>query len=590
MFLLLSCAPPTPVVVLEPAQPTSIEDITVHIETRHGYRLEWFRDGEPMAIGGETVPAENTRRGERWGVQVTPVRRGREGEPAKDGVTVGNAPPTATVVVDAVHAEQPLVATAAAEDPDGDPVVLSYAWYREGELTELADATVISTWTANGELWEVAVTPFDGVDEGEPARAGVVIGNAPPEIQSVTILPSPPTSNDLLSTEVEAIDVDGDTIDLLHVWFVDGEQVSEEPTLDPVARGHSVAVQVTPYDGQQVGETVESDPVVIRNGSPEKPSVIIVSQSTHAGWDATCETEEAVVDPDGDVLEESTDWFIDGTKVDGPTDTTEGQQLTCVMELSDGHGASVKGRDDITVLWACGLKVADAVSGPGKGILSHGDVDADGHVDLLVDDRVWWGPGFEVYSELGMGLHSGVLGIGDLDGDGVPEIVGGDEVLQELHVLWGDGTLETLAQGDDVTDVGIADVSGDGSPDIVMQCASGLAYRPVSGGVIVGQTNLNSRFGSMRVVGDRAAQLDETGSVWMEDIELAAGVIGFDSDGEDLLVWSFDEVVLLEADGVGGFGACPLLEGAPDAVADLDGNGKPDLVSVLEGWEIAFTE
>ena len=76
----------------------------------------------------------------------------------------------------------------------------------------------------------------------------------------------------------------------------------------------------------------------------------------------------------------------------------------------------------------------------------------------------------------------------------------------------------------------------------------------------------------------------------MEDIELAAGVIGFDSDGEDLLVWSFDEVVLLEADGVGGFGACPLLEGAPDAVADLDGNGKPDLVSVLEGWEIAFTE
>ena len=590
MLLLLACAPSTPTVALAPAFPTTLDDLSVTVDAEDGYRLEWFQDRQVLGLEGETVQAALTARGEEWAVRVTPIHRGREGEPATAAVVIGNAPPSAVVAVSGAHAEQPLSATVERSDPDGDEVQIRWAWTRNGEATELAGPEVLSTYTADGEVWEVTATPWDGWVEGPPASASVTIGNAPPVVRSVKLLPKPPTSEDVLYAEVEVEDVDGDTVDLLWSWWVDDEPVSEASTLDPVPRGHRVKVEVTPYDGQQLGEPVWSDEVAVQNGAPSEPVVAIVSESTHAGWDAECVSVEPLSDPDDDPLTEEVSWFIDGAFVTDPSATVEGQQLTCVLQVSDGQGANVDGRDDVTVLWACGLDITAEVSGAGSKAFDAGDVDADGSVDLVADDRVFWGPDFTTWSELGFGEHSGRIGIGDLDGDGVPELVGSRSEDGELDVLWGDGTLEVVTQGDRASDIAIADVDGDGANDIVMQCLSGAAYRPIQNGAVMGQSSLNARVGAMVAVDGRVAQLVD-GVIWVEDVAIAEGYSGLAADGLDLVAWGPGGVDLLEADGLGGFDLCPIHEDGGVALSvDFDGNGTPDLLQVSDGWTMGFSE
>ena len=92
------------------------------------------------------------------------------------------------------------------------------------------------------------------------------------------------------------------------------------------------------------------------------------------------------------------------------------------------------------------------------------------------------------------------------------------------------------------------------------------------------------------MVDGRVAQLDASGDLWVEGDLVSSGQVGFDVDGQDLLVWSNEGLVLLEADGLGGFDPCPILDWIVDGAADLDKNGKPDGVSAVQGWEIQFTE
>jgi hypothetical protein len=78
----------------------------------------------------------------------------------------------------------------------------------------------------------------------------------------------------------------------------------------------------------------------------------------------------------------------------------------------------------------------------------------------------------------------------------------------------------------------------------------------------------------------------------VDDVAVAEGVLRFDAFAEDLYVDSEEYgLVLLEADGQGGFDACPVLDESDWVLAgDFDGNGTPDVISVSDGWTMGFTE
>ena len=72
--------PAQPLLTLGPAGPTTLDDLVLQVEAEGDYRVEWFTNQQPTWVDGETVAALYTTRGESWGVRVTPLAGGREGE------------------------------------------------------------------------------------------------------------------------------------------------------------------------------------------------------------------------------------------------------------------------------------------------------------------------------------------------------------------------------------------------------------------------------------------------------------------------------------------------------------------------------
>ena len=109
------------------------------------------------------------------------------------------------------------VITTPSTDPDGDEVSYSYQWYKDEELqSELTSNIVGAEHTNVGEVWKCVVTPNDGTEDGESARAEVTIhsepspDNNPPELSPIG--DQSVSEGELLIFTVSATDPDSDTL------------------------------------------------------------------------------------------------------------------------------------------------------------------------------------------------------------------------------------------------------------------------------------------------------------------------------------------------------------------------------------------
>lgn len=135
------------------------------------------------------------------------------------------------------------------------------------------------------------------IDDKEILSNTVIIGNAPPELSSLKIMPEVFRPDDRLYVDAAANDVDGDNVSITFEWTLNGEPAgSTKEITSEVKRGDKISVKVTPYDGETYGSSITLNRE-IRNLPP------MLAKENKPVFDGNTYTYQInAVDPDGDDL------------------------------------------------------------------------------------------------------------------------------------------------------------------------------------------------------------------------------------------------------------------------------------------------
>lgn len=228
---------------------------------------------------------------------------------------------------------------APAVDPDGDPLVYTYTWTRDGVVSAASTSAALpASATTDGEVWAVEVSASDGLAIGPLATASVRILNSAPSLTRASITPDPARRGDTLTCTASGYaDADGDTDLTTFAWTVDGVAAGTGATLTaPFIVGALVACTATPNDGKDTGAPL-TDSVVIEDSLPVVTSVTLSPSAVTTNDTLTANVVSS--DPDGDSVTLRYRWFKDGVVIAGAT----GSSLS-------GALAGSFGRDDVVTV------------------------------------------------------------------------------------------------------------------------------------------------------------------------------------------------------------------------------------------------
>ncbi len=185
-------APLAPRVAVEPERPGTADDLICRLSAvgsdadgdalRYEYR--WTRDGKAVAAGSDPsrVPAEQTRKGEKWRCAVTASDGTVESPVATAEVKIANSAPAGTAV--RVTPAQPGPGEAlsceilgSASDPDGDAVSYRLTWLKDGvaQSFSFASAQVPGRLVKSSDLWSCRAQATDGELESAASDSETVV-------------------------------------------------------------------------------------------------------------------------------------------------------------------------------------------------------------------------------------------------------------------------------------------------------------------------------------------------------------------------------------------------------------------------------
>lgn len=246
-------------------------------------------------------------------------------------------------------------AHAVANDPDGDPVKLSYRWWVNGRPLGISGSTLPGGSVGRDDRIEVSVVASDGIAESQEARARASVEARAPSIVSVSFdAPEQTKPGDEVSALVDAAADDSSLLQLEYRWFVNDREMRERKRTFSTAglkRGDRIVVKVRARDGDTLSESMSSKELVLGN-SPPKIAGIPKAERDGEAFRYQFEAE----DPDGD---RSLRWRLTsappGMTIDPiyglatwrPTKEQAGTHAIEV-EVSDNHGLGSRLRFEVT--------------------------------------------------------------------------------------------------------------------------------------------------------------------------------------------------------------------------------------------------
>ena len=372
--MITNSAPSTPVVAVTPATPEREDDLTCTASSTDAdgdsmvATYSWTVNGAASAVATSTVAEADTENGDTWACIVT-VSDGTDTSAAGTASVVVadylNVRPTAPVVhitPDPPTTTDPLavVMDSVSYDLDGDTISYGYRWYRNGVYSGDTTNPLAASATTRGEVWTVEVTPNDGYGDGTAGSDSVTVGNSLPSITSAAITPTTAyTSDTLTATASGFADSDGDSASYRYQWLVNGSRVSgaTNSTLSgsTFGRGDIIGVEITPWDGYDVGTAVASSTMTILNTTPTTPGVDLTPVYPETTDTLTCAVSSASTDADGDSITYTYSWTVNGSAT-GLSSTTVASSYTTNGEIwawsvtaSDGTATSSAGSDSAVV-------------------------------------------------------------------------------------------------------------------------------------------------------------------------------------------------------------------------------------------------
>lgn len=357
-------APSAPRVSISPASPGTDADLVVTIVTPSvdpegdaiTYGYAWYRGGVySSASTTATLPASATTRGEAWSVEVVANDGFADSLAGTASATIVNTVPSVSGVAitpDPADESDLLTCSWSFSDADGDSDTSDVSWTVNGAVAGTT-ATLAGAFVG-GDVVICTVTPSDGIDVGTSGSDTDVIGNSGPSVTSLTLSPSSPQTNDLLTAAATGSDPDGGALSTTWGWTVNGAAVSETgDTLDGAAwfsRGDTVGVTVTISDG--LSSAADSTSVTVRNTAPTLTSASVSPDPAHAGDTLTCVTV-GYADADYDPQAASYSWTVNGVAAGTSSTLTSGivggDVVVCTATATDGTDVSPSRTDSLTV-------------------------------------------------------------------------------------------------------------------------------------------------------------------------------------------------------------------------------------------------
>ncbi len=330
-------------------------------------RREWSVNGSAVSsdtslsglfVGGDTVSCE-----------VTPSDGTADGTPLSDAVIIDNSPPVlseVTVSPTTAYTDDDLTCTpGATTDIDGSTsFTYTYEWRVNGIIVESSDTLESADHVRDDEV-TCTVTAGDGSATSDPVASDILtISNTAPEVTSVSLSPSSPTTEDVITASVSTSDLDGDSVTVSYTWDVSGS----DPGIDNVeleglsyfGKDDIVTVTVVPDDGTDTGASLTATAVTVVNTPPGEPTVDISPPEPYGGLDdLVCEIDNDADDPDGDTLSYTMSWTVDGVSYSDATSTTwtgdtvpstdtfGGERWECSALPNDGDDDGTPGLADV---------------------------------------------------------------------------------------------------------------------------------------------------------------------------------------------------------------------------------------------------
>ena len=358
--------PQAPEVIILPQNPTVENELKAVIKKPSLdydrdpviYRFVWYRNNEVLKEVREGfMTSKHFKKGDTIRVEVIPNDGVVDGAKASSETKILNARPSPVIAhlqktVLTSSDEANIVIDRESKDPDGDNISYRTEWYNNGKRIESLNDRINTRGYVikKHEKWTVRMYSTDGADKSDAINMSFEVKNTPPTRPEIAFEMPYGDKNNSLKVRVTkpSQDIDGDKVDYRINWFVDGKEVSQgrnsfELKPEFFNKNQTVVVRVTPFDGEEAGESAEVS-TYIKNSAPIPPVVDIEPKNPCVSSDITCKVMKQPVDLDGDVLINKFNWYKNSvlflSGVENRLDKgflKKGDKISCEMVSTDGE-------------------------------------------------------------------------------------------------------------------------------------------------------------------------------------------------------------------------------------------------------------